>query len=130
MIGTGVGDYEEKNGNRTWIATCGCVGTSGAGAYETFGSGLAIEPCPQHDDENPDCMETSTIYKLTHAGNLFIPYFLLHGKKFFCNRWKQLDLAVLPATEQEIFAKFLIDKGLAKPASKEAENEFSYYAAA
>ena len=36
------------HGNRTWQAACGCIMTSGAGAYGSAGSARQIDRCPRH----------------------------------------------------------------------------------
>jgi hypothetical protein len=42
------GLISNDHGNRTWQAACGCLITSGAGAYGTTGSGRQIERCSRH----------------------------------------------------------------------------------
>jgi len=52
FLGTGIGELSvASNGDREWMATCGCSMTSGGGAYGTFGSAYAIEVCDTHKVE-------------------------------------------------------------------------------
>lgn len=53
FLGTGEGEFFQENGNREWIAECGCKMTSGARAYGTSGSAYQIEECEQHQPISP-----------------------------------------------------------------------------
>ena len=49
-LGTGEGMYEEdEQGNRRWIATCGCEAGSAGGAYGTFGNEYDCVLCLEHE---------------------------------------------------------------------------------
>lgn len=41
-------EEENAQGNRTWAFDCGCVATSGAGAYGSTGDAWVMDHCPEH----------------------------------------------------------------------------------
>lgn len=43
-------DETDNHGNRTVEYSCGCIGTSGGGAYGTRGSAWAWDECPWHTE--------------------------------------------------------------------------------
>ena len=51
-LGTGEGVYEEdEQGNRRWIATCGCEAGQAGAAYGDSGEADYYVPCPVHKKE-------------------------------------------------------------------------------